>query len=320
MTYRTEAVLPFAFGPVAQMLRAQITDHDLTPEESPGLIFTDAQYGRLGARQEGDGVVLFIESDQEELLYLLQADMTEHLLELMPDLQIDWSMRLRRGAPPPNLYLGQVAEVTELSQSFYRLRLEGPELGALAGDHLHFRLLLPPDPAAPVWPEIGDRGQMVWPQGDSALHRPVYTTRAVGPGWLIFDVFRHAGGRTSDWAGTDPVGQQVAVMGPGGGGLPKAKRLLLAGDDTALPVIGRMLEDPRCPADVEIILTGVATDYPLLQGARWVDDLPQEVIRFRQEDQFLWAGAGRTQIQAIRAHGKKNGWDNANMHLVNYWS
>lgn len=318
--YRTEALLPFPYEPLAQMLRAQIKAHELEPEETKNQIVSDAQYGRLGARRTGAQVTIFVESEDEALLYLLQADITEHILELIPDLAIDWSKKLDEGARPPNFHRCRVAGVAPIGAEFLRVRLQGATLSALSGDHLHFRLLLPPRADAPVWPHIGDRGQTVWPKGDDALHRAVYTTRAIGDDWVELDVFRHAGGRTSDWAATQPLGQEVAVIGPGGGGLPDgAERLLLVGDETALPAIARMLEDPRCPADTKVVLSGGALDYPLPQEVARVPDLvaaAQEAAAGR----FVWMGAGRDQVQAVRETLNAAGHPKREMALANYWS
>ncbi|MBN6829368.1 siderophore-interacting protein, partial [Micrococcus luteus] len=55
----------------------------------------------------------------------------------------------------------------------------------------------------------------------------------------------HDGGLAGAWAASEPVGQQVAFLGPGGAYRPDptADWHLLAGDEAALPAIAAALED-----------------------------------------------------------------------------
>lgn len=161
-----------------------------------------------------------------------------------PGLAWDWMEDLtdRR---PGNLSVATVAAVIRLSPSFSRVVLEGADLMRFAEGGLHFRLLFGPKGAP--WPSVDAAGQVSWPGGLSAWHRPVYTLRRIEPvpggARLSFDVFRHAGGRVTAWCDRVQPGAQIALTGPGGGGLPEpAARVGMVGDETAIPVIARMLE------------------------------------------------------------------------------
>lgn len=147
------------------------------------------------------------------------------------------------GSLPPNFRLARVAAVTRLSPNFRRLRLEAEDIGFMARTGLHLRLLQPLDPGNPVWPHLSAAGRTVWP-APGLLHMPVYTIRAIDPaaGWLDVDIYLHGNGPTCAWARAARPGDSIGISGPGGGWLPQAGRLVLGGDETALPVIARILE------------------------------------------------------------------------------
>jgi NADPH-dependent ferric siderophore reductase len=65
----------------------------------------------------------------------------------------------------------------------------------------------------------------------------------VDAGTLDIDfVLHNDAGPGSAFAESADVGNQIGVIGPGGGGLVDADWYLFAGDETALPAISRMLE------------------------------------------------------------------------------
>jgi hypothetical protein len=79
-------------------------------------------------------------------------------------------------------------------------------------------------------------------------HRPVYTTREVAlledeAARITVDIFLHAGGRVTDWMGRVRPGNEITITGPGGGGRPGAPWMALTGDETAVPVIARILAE-----------------------------------------------------------------------------
>lgn len=147
------------------------------------------------------------------------------------------------GALPPNFREGRVISVERITPRFQRLRIAAEDPGFLARGGLHLRLLQPADPARPAWPRLSANGRTLWPAA-SALRAPVYTIRAIdaAAGWLEVDVFLHGKGPTCGWAAAARPGTLVGLTGPGGGWLPDAGRLCLGGDETALPVIARILE------------------------------------------------------------------------------
>lgn len=85
---------------------------------------------------------------------------------------------------------------------------------------------------------------MAWPENRAAPHRAVYTLVEVPPeeGWFSVDLFEHPGGVATGWASIASPGDVVGIMGPAGGAAPPGERLILAGDETALPAIRRILQ------------------------------------------------------------------------------
>ena len=163
---------------------------------------------------------------------------------------------------PWRLFRPHVASVHALSPSLRRVRLVGPELADFAdpGYDQRIKLLIggreQPDPATEDW-------YAAWralPERDRPAMR-TYTTRRVSVwgGGIAVDVdmvvHDHAG-PAGDWVRRAVPGDEVVVVGPDArfdgdpGGrtfAPPAgvRDVVLVGDETALPAIGRILEDLR---------------------------------------------------------------------------
>ena len=220
-------------------LRKRAAEWEVPLDEIPcGLCFR--VWDSVARLEQRDGEVLIdLEAPEERLLQTLQSSLAELFGE--HGLTAQWD-NVREGALAPGLALMTVESVERLSPGFTRVTLRGPEAARFAQGGLHFRLLLPPKARPPVWPRICASGRTIWPDGDDALHRPVYTTVMQGGDWLAFDIFRHTGSPTTNWADRMPLGETVGILGPGGGMCPEGSPLVLLGDQTALPAIRRMLD------------------------------------------------------------------------------
>lgn len=219
-----------------------------------------------------------------------------------------------RGAPP-NFHTARLAGRQRIGANFLRVSLDCDGTAALAGGAMHFSLLLPPDGRAPLWPRLDESGRTQWPAGADALHRAAYTFVDLDPeaGRFTFDLYLHPGSRTSDWALSAPIGAVAGLTGPGGGGFPPGDDLLLAGDETALPAIRRIIQTSapgrRITALVE---TGDPGDRlieaPAGVDLRWLDRgaLPEALRKARVAppgaSRFVWVGAEKAVIRDARAH------------------
>ncbi|NGM47198.1 siderophore-interacting protein [Rhodobacter sp. SGA-6-6] len=215
----------------------------VTPDR---VVTTRMEAGAIELRFNGGAADLRLEARSEEALQNLR-DTLGHLLDsAVEGLAAGLSWQAAGGLEgrlPPNFRLARVGEVTRLSPRFLRLRLLAEDLGFMARTGLHLRLLQPADPANPDWPRLSAAGRTVWP-APGRLHMPVYTIRAIdaAAGRLDVDVYLHGRGPTCAWAAAARPGDPVGISGPGGGWLPASRRLCLGGDETALPVIARILE------------------------------------------------------------------------------
>ncbi|MDO5067783.1 MAG: SIP domain-containing protein [Propionibacteriaceae bacterium] len=123
----------------------------------------------------------------------------------------------------------------------------GFEVGAFRSDGFddEFKLFFThPDLAEPLVPTQGD-GRLVWPHDEKLWFR-TYTVRRFDPvaGEVDVDFVRHGVGVASTWASRVQPGERIHVAGPkSSAGHPEGVDWsLVAGDETALPAIGRWLE------------------------------------------------------------------------------
>lgn len=148
---------------------------------------------------------------------------------------------------PPQFRRVAVRRVEQMSPRLVRVTLAGPELDGLTVDHpaASVRLLIrSPGAAALVMPSWNGN-EFLLPDGRRPSIR-TFTPRRVDSAALELDLWIvvHGGGVASEWAATAEPGEPAAVSGPGRGyaidhGAPA---FFLAGDETAIPAIGQLLE------------------------------------------------------------------------------
>lgn len=336
--FQSEALLPGQdFAAVERLIRAEAAERGLDLHSGHGRsIWCAVEQGEFGARKRGDGVLVFARAHRLEALAAMQQAIAEPLARHLPQAAaaLRWPGAAEAGRAPWNFSVAEVVSAHRLCADFLRLRLAAPDLHRLSGsDSIHFRLVLPaPDDPAPEWPRTGANGQILWPRGDKALHRPVYTVRAINAdcGWLDLDIFDHPGGRAIGWAQRAVAGTRLGLLGPGGGGIPAAGHLVLAGDETAYPALARILESRVGPAGGEVFLLGARADYPLPRPPGFaLHHLPQGAPALCDRlakappaaDSQLWMACARSGIEALRAllFGRF-GHDRGRAHLAAYWN
>jgi iron complex transport system ATP-binding protein len=210
----------------------------------------------------------------------------------------------------------QVVAVRRLSPNFVRITFGGTALANFASDGLDQRIkvLLPNSqggvPAFAVGP-VGWRAQ--WAALPDELRPPMrsYTIRDLRPGRdgrveVDVDFVLHGDdGAASRWASHATAGARIVLIGPnaqypgqrgGIGWIPPhgAQRLLIAGDETALPAIGLILASLPADADVRAFIeVPVAEDSLALPPAerRRVTWLPRDSSN---------AAPGTLLVQAVR--------------------
>lgn len=154
----------------------------------------------------------------------------------------------------------EVLRVVDVTPGMRRVTLGGAELAAHTAENGYpvaafrshgfddeFKVLLKhPDAEIALGPTQAD-GLLNWPRGDEHLVVRTYTVRRwdEAAGELDVDFVIHGLGPATTWAKTVRPGERVQIAGPKmSAGHPEgADWVLIAGDETALPAIGRWLEE-----------------------------------------------------------------------------
>lgn len=333
---QSEATLPsLPFARIDALLRSEAEAHGLTIRSGHDRsTWCQVDGGEFGARMGPEGSILYVRAHDRDWLFTLQEAMTSHLIEADPGQAalLRWSGLPHQGALPPNFSFAQVESLTPIGRHFLRLRLRGDNLDRFARDMIHFRLILPPEgDREPQWPVTSQNGQTIWPQGDKALHRPAYTVRAIDPveGWLDTDIFIHDGGRACNWARTAAADIQIGLTGPGGGGVPQARHLLIGGDETAYPALARIIAAQSPDTTGECWLFGQAEDYPLpphdgiriRQAPQGEPELAARLPRHGTNAQRIWLATEKSRIAPLRkAVLDQLGFPKQAAHLAAYWT
>jgi NADPH-dependent ferric siderophore reductase len=283
--------------------------------------------------------------DEVALAYVKLA-LSEHLLnfsEVAPE--IVWQGDGAAGSPLPYFREMRVERVADLTPHMRRLTLSGHDLARFASGGLHVRLLIPRNSdATPVWPVMGADGRPRWPEGEDRHDVRIYTLRRVdvARGEVDIDFVMHAGDAMpgAQFAAKAKSGDIVGMTGPGGGSARAADWCLLAGDETAIPAIARILEElPQTThAVVRIQVADGGEVQPLHTAARldleWVfrnsrsagqaSTLAQAVREIVWPDNgrsvFAWAGCEYKDFLAIRKYLRQEKGLTRDEHLVvAYW-
>ncbi|TPL60071.1 siderophore-interacting protein [Mesorhizobium sp. B2-4-2] len=302
-------------------------------------------YGSLSAALEGDSMLIRVSAVDETCLSYMKMTVAGHVAQHLGTTSgLRWQGDGSDTGTPIFFREITVVSSTRISPHMQRLRCAGDDLGRFTHGGLHIRLLLPPRGRPPVWPSIGADGLLVWPAGEDALTVRIYTIRAVDPtsGWLDVDFVLHPGHDTpaATFAQNAVAGDVIGMIGPSGGETPTAPTLLLVGDDTALPAIGRILGELRPSTRVEALIEVDGPDdrIALAQGdnieitwlyrhdrAAGTAGLLAAALRERShmalaDNLYVWAGCEFTDFREIRKIVRKEWGLGRDRHLVTaYW-
>ncbi|MEU6699265.1 siderophore-interacting protein [Pseudonocardia sp. NPDC046786] len=257
--------------------------------------------------------------------------------------------------PLPPYVLGRVAGIEPLTPLMRRITLESDDwrgAASVAPDQ-QVKLFLARDggiPEIPAAPEDGS-GVAGWYARYLAVpeeRRPwmrSYTVRSLDPdaGRMVIDFVLHGttggsgpAGPASRWAAAAAIGDAVGVLGPAVAGYrtPSGQPVrLLAGDETALPAIGAILES--LPAGVRAVavveVAGPAEEQRLTSRAElavhWVhrpasllDAVRAVSLPDRADEVFGWVAGEASAVRAVRRHlvGER-GLDKRAVAFTGYW-
>ena len=234
-----------------------------------------------------------------------------------------------------------VVTVADVTPSVRRVVLSGsPAAVAAAGPTVSLLVPRVGDPA-PRWPRVAKDGRIVWPEGAHGVSLRSYTARRQDPvaGEVEIDFVLHGDGPAAAWAAAAAPGVPLGSAGGGALGERPAHHLLLAGDETALPAISRILAEatPTAVGTALVEVAGPAEEQPLAPPAgvsvRWLHrgatppgestllaDAVAALDRPEGEDVFAWVAAESAAVRAIRADLRARwGLGRAQHHAIGYW-
>lgn len=313
-------------------------EHDLPIlEHRDGRLCIDAEYGSFGITEQPDGLRLDISAQETDKLHMIREGVVDHLLHAMPALKdsLVWSDNMKIGEYPENFQFVEILESAPLNADFHRLKIRLSKPEQFVSGALHFRFVLPaPDNTDPDWPVLNASGSTTWPSGDKELHRPVYTARHFddASGTAIVDVFDHEGGRAIAWAKATKPGMTAAMTGPGGARIPDAKDLVICGDETAYPAIGRILDAlPDATGEVFLLNHSGRKSYditcPAGMSLTWItpEDAQSlanaaEAAMMRRPDATVWFAAEGAETDQLRQCQTVQDRPKAITKIARYWA
>ncbi|MEV0383456.1 siderophore-interacting protein [Nonomuraea sp. NPDC050643] len=255
---------------------------------------------------------------------------------------------------PPTLREVEVVRTVDITPGMRRVTLSGEQLGAFTtadgfvqpafessgfDDDLGFYFPYPGqrDPVLPVQGEA----KLIVPKDPRPLSR-AYTVRRWDPeaGELDVDFVKHGVGVGTTWAYRTQPGDRIHLSGPSTSkAFPAgADWLLVAGDDTALPAIGRLLDelppDARAQVFIEIAkdahrqelreLPGVDVTWLVRPGVTaGTVSLLTEAVRGAEwwpGQAFAWLAGEHTAVRDIRRHlVEYRGVPKEDIDFAGYW-
>ncbi|ATU72997.1 siderophore-interacting protein [Komagataeibacter rhaeticus] len=214
-----------------------------------------------------------------------------------------------------------VVAVERLSPHMIRITLAGADLAGFtsASPDDHIKIFIPGLDGAPV--------------------RRDYTPRRYDPGagTLVLDFVNHHGGPAAAWARAARVGDRLDIGGPKGSQVIVATDWLLVGDETALPAIGRRVEElpAHARATTVVAVPGAADEQVFQTAARhtahWVHrpmahaDQARAILAALDglemtRRTFVWVGAEAGVAKAVRQYLlDRRGLDPRWIRAAGYW-
>ncbi|MEM8791291.1 MAG: siderophore-interacting protein [Pseudomonadota bacterium] len=316
---------------VFEAIEALAEKNGFDVERTEASLRIDAPLGQVTMRRSAPGAEITFGAESPALLQLLKDVYAQRFAKLGLEQALEWQPLSEKW--PLNQIFCRVVSTTRISPNFMRLRLEGDfRAFARPGAGLHFRLLFSETGAD--WPRLDERGLTLWPGGVQSWHRPPYTVRVLSPDadWMDVDIVLHDGGRVTDWCSRVQPGEEVVMHGPSGSSQLNAGWLGLIGDETALPVLMRLIEGaPAATSGQATILVRDPGDMQELRSAsairlNWADmnaTDPTELIselKPPEDDYRIFFAAERSQATEARKIFKQVGFRPGQAKAASYWT
>lgn len=329
-----------------ERLCTHFTEHGRVSREL-GQARIETDFGAAGLTAGNRSLLLEASASDATGLAYVKLALAEHILSFAATEQprIRWTGDGAAGSSLPYFRQMRIEAVRSLTPHMRRITLRGEELERFAHGGLHVRLLFPAEGTAGGrwWPVMGEDGRPAWPQGVARPQARVYTIRHIDTARGLIDIDMVVHGSTSGpgsiFAETAKPGDVIGMTGPGGGTIGHADRYLLAGDETALPAILRILEE--LPASAEATAFIEVSDAKEEQAVRtaarlnltWLHrngrepgttTLLPDAVRAAGwspgEGGFAWIGCEHAAFRALRKYLREERHMPRDNHLVvAYW-
>lgn len=324
-----------------------MSEHDALLEENGNTSLLRFKASSARFVRDGDAILIDVEAADMEGIYFTRLAIASHIIEFSTAQKprIEWRGAGDEISRPPNFEILRVEAVADVTPSMRRVTLHGEHVERFLGlDALHLNILVQrPNLPEPQWPTVGTDGLIQWENPDLRPDFRKYTVRSVNVETSTLDldfVIHDDAGPGSTLAQAIQPGDVIGIAGPGGGGLVKAQWYLFAGDETALPAIGRMLENLPVDAQGHAIIEvadetevqplecpiGLKLSWLFRNGtpAGTANLLPPAVerIEFPQDGRaiYVWAGCEFNDFRAIRKYLRNERKLQKHEHLVvSYW-
>jgi len=228
----------------------------------------------------------------------------------------------------------QVSDVRQLTPHMVRVTLVGPDLDGFvsAAPDDHVKLFFPVAGGALNLPTLGPDGP-VYPEGVEPSPSRDYTPRRFDPaaGELDIDFVLHGDGPASTWAEHAKPGDMLGVGGPRGSMVvpDDYDHYVFVGDATALPAIGRWLEQLRPDAKATVFVEVPSLDdrQDLARNARWfvegesprLDEAVASLL-IPEGDTFWWVATESKRARTLRSLlVEHRGIDKDRVKATGYW-
>ncbi|HWK95640.1 MAG TPA: DUF2218 domain-containing protein [Pseudolabrys sp.] len=309
------------------------------------LALLTSKLGTASIRLSKEKLLIELDCPSERALQLARTSLAEHMFYFAGDESLDltWS-GAAAPATVPNLHEVKVVAVENVTPHMRRVRFSCANIAPFIGGDMHVRVLIPPKGRRPVWPGYRTDGRLAWPKGEDELAVRVYTIRAVDAerGELTIDFLQHTvpGEKTpgSDFARDAQPGDVAALIGPGSGDLPKARSILMIGDESALPAIARIAAEVPAGTAIKAIIEvlDAAEEQPLPSAGnvdvRWlhrrnypagetgiIAEEARKAIAMIDAETFVWAACEKQDVRAIRSLLKSRQHDKNLKYVAWYW-
>lgn len=322
---------------------AHLVEHGVVIRPSGDVHEAVFPFGIGQLRPQAEFLHLRVEAKDLNGLHNLRLALAAHVKEFAaaPEPEIVWTGDGSALLRPPNFRVLRVLSHHDVTPRMRRIVFSGEDLDYVAtSTNLHVRLLIPAeDRSEPEWPTLGRDGLIAWPDPARLVSRR-YTIRRfdLRESTITVDfALHHNAGPGADFAARAQPGAVVGMIGPGGGSVPLDRDwYLLAGDETALPAIARILESlpegARGTALIEVEDPGERQELaaPAAFDLRWLyrdrdpatalADCTRAAAFPPDAAMFVWAGCEFDTFRSIRSFIRDEHRLPKSDHLiVSYW-